>query len=798
MIPVTEFRQFSEQQPAFRVLKPWWDVFMDYLSAAMLMIGGFGCTLQIMPVKILCLPERLQAVYNSSDNNTFHSMANNLSASAPNPTASATAEIKGLKTNLDIQQYNFINYMCYELAIPWYTKYFPYLVLLHTLFFMICSNFWFKYPESCSKIELFISVLWKCFDSPWTTRALCIVSGEEPKEKHSKKNNVSKPNISQPVTETPLLKPVAETSIVDKAAARDLDEKEREQAKALFEKVKKIRYHVEGSIILIVIYVNQTILKLLHSLFLIGYNGALVSEIQFTVDCEVDIEDVTGYNNFYCNLPMAPLFSKMSFFYLCLVGVYGLCCLYTLYWLLHRSLKQYSFEYVRVETGINDIPDVKNDLAFLFHMIDQYDPLYSKRFAVFLSEASENKLKQLNLNNEWTVEKLRLKLQTNASNRLELHLLKLPGLPDTVFEITELQSLKLESIPNVMIPAAIAQLNNLQELSLWTCPAKIHSAALAFLKENVHSLSVKFVGSPHIPQWMCDLGSLEELNLTGLFTPEISKHFPNYSFKKLKSLKHLVINSNLTSIPQYAVDISAQLQKLSIDNNEIKLVTRNSLKNMANLMTLELVNCKLDQIPNSIFSLLALKELDLKNNNLKSIQEIASFQNLQKLSILKLWHNSITKIPDHISKLANLEQLYISHNNIGDLPHDLFLCCKLRHLELSNNNIRSIPHIIRNLSNLKYFSVSYNRIETIPDELYFCQKLETLNLRHNNINTLSPNIGNLAQLSCLDVKENPIGSLPLELGSCQALKRNGLSVEDRLFETLPFDIRDKMTKEQMT
>ncbi|OCT85166.1 volume-regulated anion channel subunit LRRC8C [Xenopus laevis] len=798
MIPVTEFRQFSEQQPAFRVLKPWWDVFMDNLSVAMLMIGGFGCTLQIMPVKILCLPERIQTVHNSSDYNTLNSLTNSLSASPPNPMAPGTVEMKGLKTNLDIQQYNFISYMCYELAIPWYTKYFPYLVLLHTLMFMICSNFWFKYPGSCSKIELFITVLWKCFDSPWTTRALCNVSGEEPKEKHSKKNSVNKPNISQPVTETPLLKPAADTSIVGKAAARDMDEKEREQAKALFEKVKKFRHHVEGGVLLYITYVNQIIFKLLHFLFVIGYNGALVSEIQFTVDCKVDIEDVTGYNHFYCNLPMGPLFSKLSFFYLCLVGVYGLSCLYTLYWLFYRSLKEYSFEYVRLETGINDIPDVKNDLAFLFHMIDQYDPLYSKRFAVFLSEASENKLKQLNLNNEWTAEKLRQKLQTNASSRLELQLFMLSGLPDTIFEIREIQSLKLENIPNVMIPAAIAQLDNLQELSLCQCPAKIHSAALAFLKENLHSLSVKFIDARDIPPWIYGLGNLEELRLTGSLNPEIAKTIPFDSFKKLKSLKHLFINSNVTSIPQHVVDISAQLQKLSIDNNGIKLVTRSSLKNMSNLMTLELINCKLDRIPNSIFSLLALKELDLKKNNLKSIQEIASFQNLQKLSILKLWHNSITKIPDHIHRLANLEQLYISHNNIGDLPYELFLCYKLRHLELSNNSIRSIPHYIGMLINLKYFSVSFNQIETIPDELYLCRELESLNFRHNQLLTLSPNIGNLAHLSCLDLKDNPIGTLPPELGSCQALKRNGLGVEERLFETLPFDIRDKMTKEQIT
>ncbi|XP_069825175.1 volume-regulated anion channel subunit LRRC8C [Dendropsophus ebraccatus] len=801
MIPVTEFRQFSEQQPAFRVLKPWWDVFTDYLSVAMLMIGVFGCTLQVMQDKIICLPKRIHPAQNSSIYNASGAAVTNIPLPAPKPIApSGTVEMRGLKTDLDLQQYSFINQMCYERALHWYAKYFPYLVLIHTLIFMVCSNFWFKFPGSSSKIEHFISILGKCFDSPWTTRALSEVSGEEPEEKDNRKNALSKTIVTPSAVESPLvktqsLKSIPEKFVVDKTTAGALDKKEGEQAKALFEKVKKFRLHVEEGDLLYAMYVRQTILKVLKFLIIICYNSALVSKVQFTVDCNVDIQDMTGYKNFSCNHTMAHLFSKLSFCYLCFVGVYGLTCLYTLYWLFYRSLKEYSFEYVRQETGIDDIPDVKNDFAFMFHMIDQYDPLYSKRFAVFLSEVSENKLKQLNLNNEWTADKLRQRLQTNANNRLEIQLFMLSGLPDTVFEITELQSLKLEIINNVMIPATIAQLDNLQELSLYQCSVKIHTAALAFLKENLKILRVKFDDIRELPPWMYSLRNLEELYLIGSLSPDVSKNINLESFRELKSLKILFIKSNLSKIPQGAVDVSGHLQKLCIHNDGSKLVMLNNLKKMVNLTELELIHCDLERIPHAIFSLVALQELDLKENNLKSIEEILSFQHLRKLTILKLWYNSITYIPEHIKKLSSLERLYFSHNKIEVLPSHLFLCHKLRFLDLSYNDIRFIPPEIGVLQSLQYFSISCNKVESVPDELYFCKKLKTLKIGKNNLSTLSPKIGNLVFLSYLDIKGNHFETLPPELGDCRALKKAGLVVEDTLFETLPSDIRDQLKSE---
>ncbi|XP_026161227.1 volume-regulated anion channel subunit LRRC8C [Mastacembelus armatus] len=791
MIPVMEFRQFSEQQPAFRVLKPWWDVFTDYLSVVMLMIGVFGCTLQVMQDKIICLPQRI-----SSSENTSQAELKSLLHLQTNISA-APKEMRGLKTNLDIQQYSFINQMCYEKALHWYAKYFPYLVLIHTLVFMVCSNFWFKFPGSSSKIEHFVSMLGKCFDSPWTTRALSEVSGENPEDKEHR-NSSSDIALSPGegrLEKTQSLRSIPEKLVVDKPSASVLDKKEGEQAKALFEKVKKFRLHVEEGDILYLMYVRQTVFKVFKFLLIIAYNSSLVNKVRNRVRCEVQIQDMTGYKEFECNHTMAHLFSKLSYCYLCLVAVYGLTCLYTLYWLFYRSLKEYSFEYVRQETGINDIPDVKNDFAFMLHMIDQYDPLYSKRFAVFLSEVSENKLKQLNLNHEWTAEKLRQRVQTNANNRLELQLFMLPGLPDTVFELTELQSLKLEIINNVTIPASISQLEDLQELSLYQCSLKLHTSATSFLKENLKVLRVKFDENRELPNWMYGLRNLEELYLVGSFSTDASKNIVLESLREMKCLKTLSLKSNLTKIPQSIVDVSSHLQRLYLHNDGTKLVMLNNLKKMTNLIELELVRCDLERIPHAIFSLTNLQELDLKENNIRSIEEIISFQHLRKLTCLKLWYNGIMYIPEHIKKLGSLERLYFSHNKIEILPSHLFLCNKLRYLDLSNNDIRFIPPEIGVLQSLQYFSVTCNKIENLPDELFFCKKLKTLKLGKNSLSILSPKISYLALLTYLELKGNHFELLPQELGYCRALKRSGLIVEETLFETLPSDVRDQMKAE---
>ncbi|KAM9819793.1 volume-regulated anion channel subunit LRRC8C [Syngnathus typhle] len=806
MIPVGEFRNIGiEQNSKYRVLKPWWDVFSEYLCVAMLMIGVFGCTLQLTQDKIACLPSPFTSptpsaidcshIRNYGENQTWESL--NLKPNHP-----VIREVLGRKNNLDIHQYVFINHYCYERFVHWYAKYFPYLVVIHTMIFMVTSSFWFKFPGTSSKLDLFVTILGKCFDSPWTTRALSEVSEERGEEKlvNWRRSTISKDPAEKRTDEeettllqrSPSCKSNPDKKIQESQSAPSvLDKKEGEQAKALFEKVKKFRTHVEEADILYIMYVLQTSLKVFKFLLIIIYTAALSPNIEIVVRCLVPPE-LTGFDIYCCNHNKAHLFSKLAYCYICFVAVYGILCIYTLYWQFHRPLKIYSYEHVRLETGINDIPDVKNDFAFLLHLVDQYDDLYAKRFAFFLSEVSESRLHQLNLNYEWTAKKLRARLAKNASDRQELHLVLLPGLPDTVYELSEIESLKLEQVKNVSIAPNVAKLENLRDLSLIYCKAKVQLPALNHLKDQLKFLRLCFESLDEVPEWMYHLQRLEELHLNGPLTNEVARSANLDSLRELTALRVLTLRSNLAKIPTSISDVAQQLQRLSIYNEGTKIQGFSSLKKLSNLVSLELVGCELERIPSAVFSLSNLQELDLKENKLTTVEEILSLQHCQRLVTLRLWHNKITYIPDHISKLHTLETLDISWNKLRKLSPRLFYCTKLRHLDVSHNQLTAIPPEVGILQGLQFFSAAFNSLETLPDELFSCKRIKTLNVGNNCLFYLNSRVANLAHLIRLELKGNRLDGLPVEVADCPLLTTSGLVVEENLLELWPSQARTRL------
>ncbi|KAF6728689.1 Volume-regulated anion channel subunit LRRC8D [Oryzias melastigma] len=835
MFTLTEVASLNEVQPTYRILKPWWDVFMDYLGIVMLMLAIFSGTMQFTRDQVVCLPILEQPHEGSggflgpeppdpadglwNKESAIGEQAAPLMARRPPETPAPVIHIAqtpvfgqsqptGVRTKLDFQQYVFVNQMCYHVALPWYSKYFPYLALIHTIVLMVSSNFWFKYPKTSSKVEHFVSILGKCFESPWTTKALSETACEDSEEnkqrlacassllKHlSTSSEEGSPHQAASVVNKSGPAFSAEKLVSEVPSMTILDKKDGEQAKALFEKVRKFRAHVEDSDLIYRLYAIQTVIKTVKFILILCYTMTFVASIDFDHVCEPEIKHLTGYAKFHCTHNMAFMLKKLLVSYIALICAYGIICIYTLFWLFRRPLKEYSFEKVREESSFSDIPDVKNDFAFLLHMVDQYDQLYSKRFGVFLSEVSENKLREISLNHEWTFEKLRQHVTRNPQEMLELHLFMLSGIPDAVFDLTDLEILKLELIPEARITAKISQMINLQELHLYHCPAKVEQNAFIFLCDHLQCLYVKFTDVAEIPSWVYLLKNLLELYLIGNLNSENNKLIGLESLRDLRHLKTLHLKTNLTKIPTNITDLAPHLIKLVIHNDGTKLVVLNSLKKMANLAELELHNCELERIPHAIFSLNNLQELDLKSNNIRTIEEVISFQHLKRLTCLKLWYNKIISIPLSISHVKNLESLYLSHNKLESLPAPLFTLLKLRYLDVSHNSIAVIPPEVGFLQNLQYFAITGNKLEVIPKQLFKCAKLRTLCLGHNCISFVPERVGHLSQLSHLELKGNCLDRLPAQLGQCSLLRRSFLLVEDHLFDSLPAEVKETMNQE---
>ncbi|KAJ6668091.1 hypothetical protein lerEdw1_016414 [Lerista edwardsae] len=355
---------------------------MDYLVLAMLLVSLLSGTLLISVDQVTCLP------LNNKLNDTTEAMVN-LGAIDHASNDKLPTTNRGRSINLDYQQYLYISHICYQKALPWFSKYFPYLALVNSLLLMATSNFWFRYPKTSSKIEHFLSVLRKCFESPWTTKALSEMACQNFLCLPQTNNNGSR-----------------HKQLISPSSSPILDRKDREQGRALFEKICRFRAHTEGANLIYRVYMGQTIIKVAKVLTVLGYTSKCVGSISFKHVCWLDIEDFTGYSTFLCTHSSAFVLQKLMGTYLFLVFLYGIVGAYPVLWLIRQPLQRYSFKQVQVESRCHDIPDVYNDFAFLLHLADQCDQLYSWRLALFLSAMRENCLLDVSLDHELGTKKL--------------------------------------------------------------------------------------------------------------------------------------------------------------------------------------------------------------------------------------------------------------------------------------------------------------------------------------------------------------------------------------------------------
>lgn len=110
MFSLSELAPLNQHQSRCKLLKPWWEVFMDYLVVLMLMVSVLACTEQLSRDKVVCLPlippgNASNQIYTGE--NGMLSPSSKPPIRVPSPSFQFTA--RGRRTHLVFQQYVYIS-----------------------------------------------------------------------------------------------------------------------------------------------------------------------------------------------------------------------------------------------------------------------------------------------------------------------------------------------------------------------------------------------------------------------------------------------------------------------------------------------------------------------------------------------------------------------------------------------------------------------------------------------------------------------------------------------------------------
>lgn len=228
-----------------------------------------------------------------------------------------------------------------------------------------------------------------------------------------------------------------------------------------------------------------------------------------------------------------------------------------------------------------------------------------------------------------------------------------------------------------------------------------------------------------------------------------------------------------------------------------------NLKYLPNLVNLCFYDLKTCYLPNEIFELTNIKELEITTTCIKFYNQQSKYYNINNLN--------------YLDKLVNLERLYLD-SDIKEFPKSILSLKKLKFLMIYSVQSLEIPNELCNLEDLinikfnKYYpnilsnddkmivfnwKSSNNLIMSIANYAYFrdnnvdikipekITNLKILNCEYNSLDNL-PN--NIEKLSLGTNIKFPLNNLPVTLNNLKIYKQNTYMNSSSIFDNvkLPF------------
>ncbi|KAM3911113.1 uncharacterized protein RB166_019823 [Leptodactylus fuscus] len=249
--------------------------------------------------------------------------------------------------------------------------------------------------------------------------------------------------------------------------------------------------------------------------------------------------------------------------------------------------------------------------------------------------------------------------------------------------------------------------------------------ALQILWLNLNNLTFLYPGA------FIALGNLKELNLSR--NPRLT-YLHAHTFRGLVTLISLDLSHcNIFDIHPHVFSHVSSLEFLDLSSNKMHYVPM-ALRKLHNVTRLSLENNYIAAIGKNSFKYQqSLEDLNLRRNRIWAIHDEA-FGQLKKLSVLNLGHNSISHLPNRLfSGLDELRIMYLQANKIEAINCSFNRLVQLKKLHLNNNRLRHITqNAFSSMKQLQLLQLNKNNLTSLPSHLFSrMPKLKGVFLSHN-------------------------------------------------------------------